>query len=69
MTIMVNFGRWGGIYALRGFGWRLCLGCVAITILPCDVDAVIWDITRDWRDAPCSGGTGNLTAGERSVQR
>ncbi|GAG21118.1 unnamed protein product, partial [marine sediment metagenome] len=35
LTIMVNFGRWGGFYITLG-SWsdiRVCLGFVAITVL------------------------------------
>ena len=47
MTILFSIGKWGGIYAYHGFGWRLCLGWIAITILPVDGD-VILDAAAKW---------------------
>ena len=38
MTIMLSFGRWGGIYFYHDFTWRLCLGWIAVTIVPLDDD-------------------------------
>lgn len=49
LTVFLSLGSWGGVYFVRGFGWRLCLGFVAVTILPCD-DADILDpaFGRQW---------------------
>lgn len=41
MAIIISIGKWGGVYAYRGFGWRLCLGYIAITYLPYDGDTVL----------------------------
>lgn len=41
MGIMISIGKWGGIYAYKGFGLRLCLGWVAITIFPRDGDQIL----------------------------
>lgn len=38
MTIMLSFGRYGGFYVAHG---RLCLGWMAITFLPCDIDKLL----------------------------
>ena len=38
MTFMLSVGRWGGFYWHRAFGIRLCLGWVALTWLPVDID-------------------------------
>jgi hypothetical protein len=43
-SAVVSFGRWGGFYASGNHAYRLCLGFVAITWLPLDVDAVLVDI-------------------------
>lgn len=43
MAIVVSIGKWGNVYFYRGFGWRLCLGWIAITILPMDGDVIL-----DW---------------------
>lgn len=54
MTIIVNIGAWGGFYISRGRStpptppWpstRLCLGWVAFTILPFDIDPVLARLT------------------------
>ena len=41
VTIMLSFGRWGGIYTHFGYTWRLCLGWVALTLVPCDIDDLL----------------------------
>ena len=38
MTIIISCGRWGGFYAHNG---RLCLGWIAFTFMPYDVDDVL----------------------------
>lgn len=38
MCFIISLGKWGGIYWYSGFGWRLCLGWIAITFLPMDYD-------------------------------
>jgi hypothetical protein len=35
---MFSIGKWGGFYFFHGFSTRLCLGWVAITFLPIDLD-------------------------------
>ena len=42
MSIILSLGRWGGVYVFyRGYSFRLCLGWVALTILPEDIDGVL----------------------------
>jgi hypothetical protein len=43
-SAVVSFGRWGGFYASGNYAYRLCLGFMAITWLPLDVDAALVDI-------------------------
>ena len=43
-SAVVSFGPWGGLYAHGTYAYRVCLGFVAITWLPLDVDAVLADI-------------------------
>lgn len=43
-SAVVSFGPWGGLYASGTCAYRVCLGFVAITWLPLDVDAVLADI-------------------------
>jgi hypothetical protein len=49
VTIIINVGKWGGIYCTAG---RLCLGWIAFTFLPFDIDPVleVWS-KRGKRDA------------------
>ena len=41
MAIVISIGKWGGIYAYRGFGLRICVGWIAVTILPVDGDDLL----------------------------
>lgn len=41
MCIVISIGKWGGVYGYHDFGWRLCLGWVAITFLPVDGDFIL----------------------------
>lgn len=41
MAIVISIGPWGGIYCTWGFAFRLCLGWVALTILPMDGDRLM----------------------------
>jgi hypothetical protein len=43
-SAVISFGAWGGLYANGTYAYRVCLGFVAITWLPLDVDAVLADI-------------------------
>lgn len=38
MSVILSFGKWGGIYIYHGFSFRVCLGWIALTIIPVDVD-------------------------------
>ena len=48
MSIVFSCGRWGGIYFGRGYGWRICLGWVAVTFFPEDIDDIVRD-AAEWR--------------------
>ena len=41
MTIAISFGKYGGFYLFRGYTKRLCLGWMAITYFPCDIDEIL----------------------------
>jgi hypothetical protein len=43
MAIVISIGKWGNVYFYHGFGWRLCLGWIAITVLSVDGDVIL-----DW---------------------
>lgn len=38
MTFSISIGRWGGFYWHRDYTARLCLGWVAFTFFPFDID-------------------------------
>ena len=38
MTLSVTVGKWGGFYFCREWCWRLCLGWLALTWFPQDLD-------------------------------
>jgi hypothetical protein len=44
MTFFINIGRWGGFYCNNG---RLCIGFIAFTFLPFDIDTCIGG-RSDW---------------------
>ena len=37
-TVALSVGPWGGFYLHRGFFHRLCLGYVALTVVPVELD-------------------------------
>ena len=40
MSFILSFERWDGMYLQCGYSLRLCLGWMAITIIPADIDTV-----------------------------
>jgi len=50
MGIVISIGPWGNVYWYRssGFGWRLCLGWVAITYWPVDGDDILDAASKYW---------------------
>lgn len=40
--IMISVGKYAGFHFHRGWSWRLCLGWVAITVVPIDGDIILW---------------------------
>jgi hypothetical protein len=41
MSLVFSIGRWGGIYFHLGYTGRVCLGFVAITWFPVDIDLLL----------------------------
>lgn len=41
MTLSFTIGPWGGFYIHNGYTLRLCLGWLALTILPVDFDCLL----------------------------
>ena len=48
-TLALSWGPWGGIYVCRG---RLCLGWLAITYVPVEID----ELMEAYSDPRSSGG-------------
>jgi hypothetical protein len=46
-TVALSWGRWGGIYVNRGFCKRICLGWLAVTYVPVELD----DLMEAYADA------------------
>jgi len=40
-TLALSWGAWGGFYVSRGNAWRICLGWLALTYLPFEIDDVL----------------------------
>jgi len=45
-TISISWGRWGGFYITWGYTKRVCLGWVALTYFPDDIDDYLNDYTN-----------------------
>jgi len=43
MTLAISFGKWGGFYVHNGYSKRVCLGWVAFTFIPADLDKILED--------------------------
>jgi len=41
MTFTVSFGKWAGFYIFKGYSFRVCLGFVAFTYFPIDIDEIL----------------------------
>lgn len=41
MTFILSIGRWGGVYVSWGWSKRICLGWVALTVIPSDIDKLL----------------------------
>lgn len=41
MTLALSIGKWGGFYLHRGHTLRLCLGWIAVTFIPRDLDELL----------------------------
>jgi len=37
-SLVISYGKYGGVYFHRGYTTRLCLGWMAITYIPDDID-------------------------------
>ena len=49
MTIMLSFGKWGGVYVHLGYTFRVCLGWMALTFVPCDIDDLLTEaLIAEW---------------------
>lgn len=41
MTIAFSIGKWGGFYRYWGYTKRVCLGWMAVTFIPADLDELL----------------------------
>lgn len=44
-SVTLAVGQWGGIYIRKGWSKGLCLGWVAITFMPADVEEILVGLT------------------------
>lgn len=47
MSIILSFGAYGGFYCRWNYSFRLCLGWVALTIIPVDLDTLLSKLMAD----------------------
>lgn len=40
-SLCLSWGKWGGFYWHKGYSFRICLGWVAITWFPDEIDDLI----------------------------
>jgi hypothetical protein len=57
-TLALSWGSWGGFYVHSGFCKRLCLGWVAITFCPVEVDDLMDAYVATTTDAGTKRGSG-----------
>ena len=55
MTSALTFGRYGGFYFRHGYAIRLCLGWVALTWFPVDLDDILDRLIRRGASPPREG--------------
>lgn len=67
MSICLSFGRFGGFYINRGYSTRICLGFMAITIFPEDIDDIL-DRLSDKVKLPVDKASLNLTEYRLEIQ-
>ena len=53
--IMIVFGRYGGFHTTLDFGIHLCLGWVAITLIPLDVEMLLEDLMKEHKEIEKAG--------------
>lgn len=58
-TVSMSWGPWGGFYIHRRYIWRVCLGFVAFTYMPIEVDDLLESHAKmlEARDALNSGAS------------
>jgi hypothetical protein len=40
-TLCISWGPWGGFYFHKGYSTRVCLGFVAFTLFPDEIDDIL----------------------------
>lgn len=49
-SLVLSFGKWGGFYLNRKYMFRLCIGWVAFTIIPKDLDVILKRLAKFLKD-------------------
>ena len=49
-TFCISWGEYGGFYFYRGFTTRLCIGKLAFTYLPLEIDDILHNPTKQYED-------------------
>lgn len=47
LSLILSIGKWGGFYAFNGTTKRLCLGWVALSLIPYDIDPILHWALKD----------------------
>lgn len=50
LSFSISFGKWGGVGYHHGYTKRLCLGWVALTVWPFDLDVWVARMVGTTRD-------------------
>jgi len=43
MSLIISIGKYGGFYFFNGYTKRVCLGWIAVTYIPKDIDKILND--------------------------
>ncbi len=46
MTFYICFGKWAGFQLRHGFSYGIVLGFVSISLMPADIEEVLYDLVQ-----------------------
>lgn len=49
-TFCISWGDYGGFYFYRGYTSRLCLGWIAFTYLPLEIDDIVHNPEKQYKE-------------------